>query len=107
MAEAEKVQQLKTGARPLETVVIGKVTRARRYEKFWYTTIICPAKDEYSRPSVVEIRSKARFADAEEKVNVHATVGGYEGKGYTATDRETGERRALIPVNIFLDLVED
>jgi hypothetical protein len=94
------------GVRPLLVSVAGKVTRVRRYEKHFYTTVICPAKDEYSKPSVVEIRSKARFSDTDEKVSVQAELGGYEGKAYQVTDRETGERKSLTPVNLFLDLVE-
>lgn len=96
----------KTAVRPLVCNVVGKVTRVRRYEKFVYTTVICPAKDEYSKPSVVEIRAKNRFAEVDDKVNVSAEIGGYEGKSYTVTDRESGERKTLIPVNHFLDLVE-
>lgn len=91
--------------KPLMVLVAGKITRVRRHEKFFYTTIICPAKDAYSRPSVVEIRSKARFGDMDEETKVTAELGGYEGKAYTVTDRETGERKNLVPVNLFLDLV--
>lgn len=96
-----------TAARvPLRVFVQGKVTRVRRHEKFVYTTVICPAKDEYSRPSVVEIRSMARFAEVEETCKADCVLGGYEGKSYTHTDRESGERKTLIPVNLFLDLIE-
>lgn len=91
--------------KPLQVYVAGKVTRVRRHEKFFYTTIICPAKDEYSRPSVVEIRSKGRFSDVDEVAKVTAELGGYEGKAYAVTDRETGERKNLVPVNLFLDLL--
>lgn len=91
---------------PLQTLVVGKCMRVRRHEQFTYTTIITPAKDEYSRPQVVEVRSKARFADRDEPVSVQAMLGGYEGKAYAVVDRETGERRQLVPVNLFLDLVE-
>lgn len=92
-------------AKPLQVLVAGKITRVRRHEKFFYTTVICPAKDEYSRPSVVEIRSKARFGDVDETTKVQAELGGYEGKAYAVTDRETGERKNLVPVNLFLDLL--
>jgi hypothetical protein len=106
MSEAQKVQPIGTKGVPLETVIIGKCLRVRRHEQFTYTTIITPAKDEYSRPNVVEVRSKARFADREEPVNCRAMLGGYEGKAYAVVDKETGERRQLVPVNLFLDLVE-
>ena len=93
-------------AKPRIVFVVGKIIRVRRHEKFFYTTVICPAKDEYSRPSVLEIRSNARFGDTEETCKVNAELGGYEGKPYVVTDRETGERKSLVPVNHFLDLVE-
>lgn len=106
MSEAsQKVAQI-AQAKPLQVVIAGKITRVRRHEKFFYTTVICPAKDAYSRPSVVEIRSKARFGDTDEETKVNAELGGYEGKAYVVTDRETGERKSLVPVNLFLDLVE-
>lgn len=106
MSEAQNVKPLGSKVVPLEVTVVGKCLRVRRHEQFTYTTIICPAKDEYSRPQVVEIRSKARFADREEPVTARAMLGGYEGKAYAVVDKETGERRQLVPVNLYLDLVE-
>lgn len=105
-AVVDKVAPLGSSVKPLSVVIAGKVTRVRRHEQFTYTTVICPAKDEYSRPSIVEIRSKARFAEREETTRVTCELGGYEGKPYQITDRETGERKTLVPVNLFLDLVE-
>jgi hypothetical protein len=105
-AAAPKAGLAKNDVKPMTVRVLGKITRVRRYEKSFFTTVICPAKDEYSKPQIVEIRSKARFGDTEEKCDVMAEVGGYEGKSYQVTDRETGERKSLVPVNIFLDLVE-
>ncbi|WP_404995480.1 single-stranded DNA-binding protein [Cupriavidus pauculus] len=102
---AAKVQPL-AKQKPRQVLIEGKVLRVRRHEQFFYTTVICPAEDAYSRPQVVELRSKARFADKEEETSVMGMLGGYEGKAYTVTDRETGERRALIPVNLFLDVIE-
>jgi len=107
MSAAEsKVAAISAQQKPMLVVVAGKITRVRRHEQFFYTTVICPAKDAYSRPSIVEIRSKARFGEREEETKVTAELGGYEGKAYPVTDKETGERKTLIPVNLFLDLVE-
>lgn len=107
-AEPNKVSSLEAGhkAKPMQTLIVGKVLRVRRYEQFTYTTIICPAADLYSKPSVVEIRSSRRFADKEEEVTVTAKLGGYEGKPYKGVDKESGERITLIPVNLYLDLVD-
>lgn len=93
----------------LQSMVVqieGKVTRVRRYEGTFYTVIVCPAVDLYSRPQTVEVRSKARFADPEETVKVKARLGGFEGRAYRVTDKDTGESRNLVPVNQTLDLVE-
>lgn len=91
---------------PMTVRVIGKITRTRRHEQFTYTTVITPAPDAYSKPSVVEIRSKQRFGERDEEIDVMATLGGYEGRSYRITDRETGEVKMLVPVNTYLDLIE-
>lgn len=105
-ANPEKVSAIGGALKPLIVAIVGKVTRVRRHEQFFYTTIICPAKDAYSRPSIVEVRSKARFGERDEEIKCNAELGGYEGKAYPVVDKETGERKTLVPVNLFLDLVE-
>ncbi len=92
----------------LQVSVTGKFIRARSYDGQFYSTIICPAKDAYSRPSVVEIRSKYRLsAQPDEEIkNLLCELSGFEGKAYRVTDRDTGEQRQIKPVNHFLDLVE-
>lgn len=105
-AVIEKVAAIGGNVKPMVVVIAGKITRVRRHEQFFYTTIICPAKDQYSRPSIVELRSKARFGERDEETKVNAELGGYEGKAYPVVDKETGERKTLVPVNLFLDLVE-
>ncbi len=108
MSEVATLQKSasKTEVKTMEVTIVGKALRVRRYEQFFYTAIICPAADLYSKPSVIEVRSKARFCDKDEEVKVTAKIGGYEGKPYAVTDKETGERRQLVPVNLFLDAVE-
>ncbi len=91
---------------PMEVLIVGKVARVRRYEGTFYTVIVCPAVDLYSRPQTVEIRSKARFSDPDDTVKVTARLGGFEGRQYRVTDKDTGESRMLVPVNQTLDLVE-
>lgn len=105
-ASLEKVAPITGQARPMAVLIAGKVMRVRRHESFTYTTVICPAKDEYSRPSVIEVRSKARFGEKDEVVRVSCELGGYEGKAYSVVDKDSGERKTLVPVNHFLDLVE-
>ena len=100
------VQKNTKELKPGQVWIVGRCLRVRRHETHVYTVVICPAVDAYSKPQVVEFRSKARFAEKEEDCSVIGAVGGYEGKSYTITDRETGERKTLQPVNMFMDLVE-
>lgn len=84
----------------------GKIVRSRRYNGSTYTTLITPAPDAYSRPSVVEVRSESRVGDVDQEVTVTAKVGGYERKAFMTTDKDTGEQKRVIPVDHTLDLVE-
>lgn len=102
-----KVSQSQYSVKSLNVVVVGKIVRVRRYDKFFYTTVVCPAKDEYSRPPVVEIRSKHSLGDVDDKINVACELVGYEGKAYQFVDRETGERRTMVPVNMYLELLSE
>lgn len=106
--EAVKLPQADKGQKavPMQVRVVGKVLRTRRHEQYTYTTVITPAADAYSKPSIVEVRSKQRFAERDEETDFLGRLGGYEGRSYRVTDRETGEQKNLIPVNMYLDLVE-
>lgn len=106
MSEATAIKApAKAGPIPAQVRIVGKVTRKRRHERQTYTTVIMPARDEYSRPSTVEIRSEQAFGDVGDRIDVVCELGGYEGKPYQVTDRDTGERRTAHPVNLYLDLV--
>lgn len=103
----EAVAKLKNPALKARQVqIIGKVVRTRRYQEFTYTTIICPAADEYSKPSIVEIRSNRKFGEKDEIINCVAVLGGFEGKPYETKDKDTGEIGRVTPVTHFLDFVE-
>lgn len=107
MSEPVKLAAQQTAAKPAPMCVrvVGKVLRVRRHEQHTYTTVITPAADEYSRPSVVEVRSKQRFAERDEQADFMGRLGGYEGRAYRVTDRDSGEQKQLVPVNMFLDLL--
>lgn len=91
---------------PMVVTVAGKVVRVRRHEKNVLTVIITPAPDQWSKPSYVEVRSASRFADTEEEGAWSCRLGGYEGRAYRVTDRESGESKNVTPVNLYLDLVQ-
>lgn len=86
--------------------ITGKVIRIRRYQEHTYTTIICPAVDEYSKPQVVELRSSRKFAEKDDVTNVIAQLGGFEGRAYESRDKDSGEISRVIPVTLFLDFVD-
>jgi hypothetical protein len=112
MAEAAAVSELSNGRKqaaqavPMQVFVKGRIEAARRYEGNSYTRILTPAPDAYSRPQVLEVRSKARLGDKGEEVGVMCILGGYQRKPYQAKDKESGEIVTLTPVDHTLDLVE-
>lgn len=91
---------------PLLCYVVGKVTKAQFREGKYYTTIICAAKDEYSQPAVVEIRSETRIAEQEEIFKGYAALGGFLGREFEVKDRQTGEVRKARSVILTLDAVK-
>lgn len=92
-----------TALAPMVVIVKGKVLRVRRHEQTFFTTVVTPAQDEYSRPQFVEIRSRERIGDAEQVITQRCRLGGYEGRSYRVTDKHTGEPRTAVPVNHTLD----
>lgn len=96
------------GTRPAynQATVKGKVTDRRRHEKSFFTRILTPAPDPYSRPQTLEIRSKATLGQVGDEVVVAVQLGGYTRKPFRFTDKETGETTMVTPVDHTLDAVE-
>lgn len=92
--------------RPMEVVVKGKLVATRRHEQRVYSQIVTPASDEYSQPQTVEIRSRSKIGERDELVQVRCRLGGFLGRAFQATDKETGEIRTARNVVVTLDLVE-
>lgn len=114
MAEAEqKVTDFSKGAKKdalpvsMRVVVAGRIETSRRYEGKVFTHVMTPAVDAYSRPQLVEIRSAKRLGDKHDEISISCTLGGYQRKAYQVTDKETGERMTIVPVEHTLDLVEE
>ena len=86
-----EVANIAPGAKPipLSVLVKGKVINVRRHENKINTLITCPAKDEYSRPAVVEVRSDRRLGEVEQIVAVECELGGFPNN---FTIRDTGEQ---------------
>lgn len=91
---------------PMQVIVKGRVETSRSHNGVRYTQIITPAPDAYSRPQLVEVRSKRQLGMKDEEVQVTAKLGGYARKPFTHVDKETGERITVRPVDMTLDAVE-
>lgn len=94
------------GQQPMSVLVKGKVEANRRYESLRYTRVITPAPDAYSRPQVIEIRSKIKLAEVGDEVTTLCRLGGYTRKPYKVTDKESGEVTTITPVDLTLDAIE-
>ena len=100
MVEAAKIPNnppaLKNSMRFL---VVGKLTEVNYNNGVYYHRLMTPAVDEYSQPQRLEIRCDRKLGQVNEEITTHVTLGGYFGRKYQITDRETGERRDIQPVN--------
>jgi hypothetical protein len=103
--EATAVKKV-TELQPLQVNVKGKVLRVRRWEGHIYTAMVCPAKDEYSKPQTVEVRSEMgkRIGDVGDIVTVVAELRGFERKPYRTKPDRDGVVATVIPVELVLDL---
>jgi len=58
--------------------ITGKVEEAREHNEKYYTRIIMPAPDEFSKPQTVEIRSNSKIGKFEEVITVDCQLGGFK-----------------------------
>jgi len=86
--------------------VKGKIQSSRRWRDSRHTRVITPNTGEYSRPQIIEVRSKEPLGEVDDVVTFNARLGGGYGRTAKVADKETGEVRDFIPVNMFLDYVE-
>lgn len=107
MTTAAPANQGNIGIKPMHVLVFGKVENVRSYDKSIYTTVICPATDQYSSPSVVTIKSAKRIGQREEEIRQLCKLGGYRRKPFKFTDKETGEMSMVTPVDITLEAITD
>lgn len=91
---------------PMRVLVAGRIENSRSHDGKRYTHVMTPAADAYSRPQLLEIRSKARLGEKGEEITVSCVLGGYQRKAYQAKDKNSGEIQTVTPVEHTLDLVE-
>ncbi|MEJ7805141.1 MAG: single-stranded DNA-binding protein [Telluria sp.] len=111
MAESNAVVKLEdkknqSAVKAMHVVVTGRIEGSKTYEGKRYTQVMTPAADAYSRPQLVEIRSKARLGDKGEEISCQCVMGGFQRKAYETKDKQTGEIVKVVPVEHTLDLVE-
>lgn len=90
----------------MEAVIKGRIEASRVHDKVYYTRFVTPAPDAYSRPAMLEVRSKAQLGQRGEEITLRARLGGFAGKAFEVTDKDTGEVRRGVPVRMTLDAVE-
>ncbi|WP_244965366.1 single-stranded DNA-binding protein [Janthinobacterium lividum] len=112
MAELNAVTKLdekksQHSVKSMHVVVVGRIEGSKTYEGKRYTQVMTPAADAYSRPQLVEIRSKARLGDKGEEISAPCVLGGFQRKPYETKDKQTGEVVKVVPVEHTLDLIEE
>ncbi|WP_296560010.1 single-stranded DNA-binding protein [Pigmentiphaga sp.] len=108
MAEVSAVARddKKAVMRPMAVMVAGRIENSRSYDGRRYTQVLAPAVDAYSRPQVVEIRSRARLGERGEEIAVQCMLGGFQRRAYEAKDKSTGEIVRVVPIEHTLDAIE-
>lgn len=111
MAEANTVMKAyeknaQAGVKPMGVVVAGRIEISKTYEGKRYTQVMTPAADAYSRPQLVEIRSKTKLGEKGEEISCKCVLGGFQRKPYETKDKQTGEIVKVVPVEHTLDLDE-
>ena len=91
---------------PMQVLVRGRIDAVRRHDKTTYTRVIAPSPDPYSRPQIVEFRSKQRLGSPGEEIDQLGILGGYARKPFPSTDKETGETTMVTLVDMTLDAIE-
>lgn len=91
----------------MRVLVVGRIEASRSYDGKRLTHVMTPAPDAYSRPQLLEVRSKNKFGEKGEEISVTCTLGGYQRKAYQAKNKDTGEITTVVPVEHTLDLVEN
>ncbi len=82
-----------------------RIDAIKRVESKLFTTVSCPARDEYSKPNCYQIRSKQKFGEIGEVTQIDCQLNGFI-KAFSYTNKSTGEVNEGTNGIMFLDLVE-
>lgn len=92
--------------RPMQTLVQGRIESTKRRENVWYSALVTPAEDVYSRPQYVEIKSKNKLGQTGDEITQLCKIGGYKRKPFSFTDKSTGEVMTVVPHDHTLEAIE-
>lgn len=91
---------------PMQMRIVGRVEAVKRFQSKHYTRVITPAPDLYSKPSVIDIRSKDRIGQKADEIAVICVLSGFPGRPFKVTDSATGEITTTTSCQHLVDLVE-
>jgi hypothetical protein len=106
-APVQPIPQRAAATPAMQVTIKGRIEISRSYEGKRFTQIMTPAADQYSRPQIVEVRSKSKLGERGDEIVVQASLGGYQRKAYQVKDKNTGEIVTLVPTEHTLDAIED
>lgn len=91
----------------LAVTVFGKIDRVGFNAPIHYTTVLCPAADEYSGPQVVRIRSERPLGSVGQEITQACRLGGYKRPSFqTKGDPSRGVMpETIFPVELTLDVI--
>lgn len=106
-ASAPQTKPTPIGCALLRGLIAGKPRsyQDREGNRAWATLLKLPAPDQYSSAQTVEVNSRAQLGSAGQEIEVLVRVGG-SSRPFKYTDKDTGEPRQGLEVNIRLVQVE-
>lgn len=84
--------------------IAGKIQHTRRGNGIFYTVVVSPARDEYSHPSRVEIRSRDRLGQNDDVINVICQLSGSV-REFNYRDKNTGESMTGFDARHYLEVI--
>lgn len=77
--------------KPRHFYITGKISEVRFHDGYNYTSVVCPAEDEYSYPNTIEIRSKKKIDNVGAVIeDIECFVVGFTER-FSYIDKSTGE----------------
>lgn len=95
----------RVGIDNMTVAIFGRLGAARQRDATFYTSVTAPAVDHFSKPAVVEVRSKRPLGVVGQEVTLNCVLGGYA-RRVEGTNKRTGEVFDYYTADHTLSLVE-